>query len=197
MNRIDTRLRTRVSAATVGLALCAALGAGTLSGCGTGQISQTANQASAVNGTGGVLKHVALRNVRIQSDQSGDFVEPGKTVDLDFVVSNQSPDTRDELTGIHTDIGTVTVNGNKTLPAGGMLVVGTPAGQDVAPAKAMQELRNIEDASAAAATVALTKPISNGLTYNVTFDFKVAGSITLAVPISAGTAPQQVMSGNE
>lgn len=187
MNRFVTRL----SAAVVGLVT-----ATTLAGCGTGQISQTANQAPAVNGTGGVLNNVSLRNVRIHAEQTGDQVQPGQTADLLFVVSNQSPDAGDELTGVQTDIGKVAWPGAKSLPAGGMLIVGTPTGADVAPANALQKLHG-EKVKTGTATIRLDKPISNGLTYDVTFNFANAGSITLAVPISAGLQAQPVLPGDE
>jgi copper(I)-binding protein len=195
VNRIETRPRARIRA-VAGLASCALLAAAALPGCSSGQISQTANQVSAVNGTEGALGHVALRNVRIQADQTRDFLRPGKSVDLLFVATNQSPDTSDELTGISTDIGKVTVGGSKTLPAGGKLVVETTAGQDATPMSAVQQ-PNSEAAKAAAATVKLDKPISNGLTYDFTFDFKKAGNITLAVPIAAAEAPQDEPAKNE
>ena len=39
---------------------------------------------------------------------------------------NQSPDVADKLVGVTTDIGKVTVTGDPTLPASGVLFVGTP-----------------------------------------------------------------------
>jgi hypothetical protein len=162
--------------------------AGVLVGCGTGQVSQTAGQAAGVNGSQGAAGHVTLRDVRIQAEQSGDFLQPGQTVDLVFVASNQSIDTDDELTGISTDIGEVSVTGGTKLPAGGMLIVGTPAGQEMTALPSLQKLRDVEDVDAAAATVALDKPITNGLNYDFTFEFRYAGRVTLVVPISAGVA---------
>ncbi len=38
------------------------------------------------------------------------------------------------------------------------------------------------------AKVALTEPISNGFTYDFTFNFERSGSVTVTVPISAGEA---------
>lgn len=185
MNRINTRLRTRFCAPGAALAASALLVAAALTGCGTGQLSQSASQAAAVNGTEGVVGHLALRNVRIEAEQAGDAIDPGETVDLLFVASNQSPDTDDELTGITTPIGKVAMGGSKKLPAGGMLIAHPPDGEDAAPMKVIQELRDTEDANAATARVTLDKPVSNGLTYDVTFDFKKAGDITLEMPISA------------
>lgn len=187
MNRFVTRL----SAVAAGLVTAVAL-----AGCGTGQISQTANQEPAVNGTGGVLNNLSLRNVRIQAEQTGEAIQVGQTADLMFVVSNQSPDSNDELTGVKTDIGKVAWPGAKAVPASGMLIVGTPSGADVAPMNALQKLHG-ENVRTGTATVALSKSISNGLTYDVTFTFKQAGSITLPVPISAGTKKGPVLAGDE
>ncbi|HEX7322364.1 MAG TPA: hypothetical protein VF299_05420 [Mycobacterium sp.] len=162
--------------------------AATLAGCSTGQIAQTTDQAPAVNGTQGVIGQVALRDVRIQAAQSGAFIEPGQTVDLVFVASNQSTDTDDELTGISTNVGKVSLTGGKQLRAGGVLIVGTPAGEDLVSPTVLKELRKIEQTDTATASVTLDKPITNGLTYNFTFNFKESGPIGLAVPIAAGVA---------
>jgi hypothetical protein len=96
-----------------------------------------------------------------------------------LVVINQSPDVADKLVGVSSDIGKVTVTGNSTLPPGGTLFVGTPNGQN------LKALDAVEAAGAVKATVALDKPITNGPNYNFTFNFEKAGSISLAVPVSA------------
>ena len=168
--------------AVVGLvALVAAL----LSGCGVGQISQMATQQPAVNGNKVTFNNVALRDIRMQAVQTGDFLQPGRTVNLVAVAVNQSPDITDRLVSITSDIGTVTVDGDARLPAGGMLFIGKPDGQNVAPGP-------LQSNNAVKATVALAKPISNGLTYNFTFNFEKAGQASVLVPISAGLGPQQV-----
>jgi len=177
VNRFKTSLPIGLPAraAVVGLvALIAAL----LSGCGAGQISQMATQEPAVNGNKITFNNVALRDVRIRAEQTGDFLQPGRTVDLALVAVNQSPDVPDRLLGITTDIGTVTVGGDALLPAGGMLFIGTPEGQYVAPGP-------LNSNTAAKATVTLAKPISNGLSYNFTFNFEKAGQATVLVPVSA------------
>ena len=168
--------------AVVGLvALVAAL----LSGCGAGQISQMATQQPAVNGNKVTFNNVALRDIRMQAVQTGDFLQPGRTVNLVAVAVNQSPDITDRLVSITSDIGTVTVDGDARLPAGGMLFIGKPDGQNVAPGP-------LQSNNAVKATVALAKPISNGLTYNFTFNFEKAGRASVMVPISAGLGPQPV-----
>ena len=150
-----------------------------LSGCGAGQISQMATQEPAVDGNQATLNDVALRNIHIRADQTGDFLQPGKNVDLVLVAINQSPDTADKLVGITTDIGTVAIHGDARLPAGGKLFVGTPEGEKVAPGP-------VGSANAATATVTLAKPITNGLMYNFTFHFERAGQTSVMVPVSAG-----------
>ena len=48
----------------------------------------------------------------------------------------------------------------------------------------------IEAANSVKATVALTKPITNGPNYDFTFNFEKAGSVSVAVPISAPESPR-------
>ncbi len=179
-HRHSTRsIRRPVAAFT--LAAGSLIGALALAGCGSGQISQTANQSAAVNGSHATVHNVALRDVHIRALQTGDALAPGTTVDLVLVATNQSPDVVDKLVAITSDIGPVTLTGDTRLPAGGSLFVSAAAGQLV------QALDAVESADAAAATVALNRPISNGLTYTFTFDFEKAGPISLSVPISAGS----------
>ncbi|MFV0494845.1 hypothetical protein [Mycobacterium sp.] len=184
MNRLNTR-----PAQLAALLTTATLAVAALSGCGTGQISQTANQMPAVNGSATTINGVLLRDIRIQADQTGDFLEPGEQVDLVLVAVNNAPDSIDTLTGITTDIGTVTLSGDAELPARGMLIVGTPDGQAVAPGPGQSK-------GAAKATVSLTKPISNGLTYPFTFTFEKAGEGRVEVPISAGLVQPRTPGSN-
>jgi copper(I)-binding protein len=179
VKRFDHRDSTARSSRVARLATGGLIGAVALAGCSAGQVSQTANQHSAVDGNQAVVKDIALRNVRIQAQQNSDFLRPGTTVDLVLVVINQSQDQADKLVGVSTDIGKVTVTGNATVPPGGSLFVGTPKGQNP---KALDAVAAVE---AVKATVALAKPITNGPNYNFTFDFEKAGSVSLAVPISA------------
>ena len=173
------RLSNRLLAATAGLAAGALL----VTGCSSGQISQTASQESAVNGNTANVKNIALRNVHIQAVQTGDYLKPGRTVQLIFVAANDSPDVNDKLVGISTDIGSVSVTGPTSIPALSALVVGSADGQD--------EVMPMGNAQGTAAEVTLAQPITNGLTYNFTFDFEKAGQAKVAVPISAGAAPRQ------
>lgn len=171
-------LKTSLPIAVIGLAAV-------LSGCGAGQIAQTAAQEPAVNGNMVTIHNMALRDIRIRAVQSGDFLKPGHTVDLVLVAVNQSPDTADNLVGITSDIGTVTVSGDTLIPPAGMLFIGEPEGHYVAPGP-------IDSNTAARATVTLAKPITNGLNYNFTFNFEKAGQVTAPVPISAPVSSPRV-----
>lgn len=186
MNRFDYRDSKPRSSRVAALAAAGLIGALALAGCSAGQLSQTASQESAVDGNAAVINNVALRNVRIQAQQNTDFLRPGATVDLVLVVVNQSPDVADKLVGVTTDIGKVTVTGDPTLPAGGTLFVGTPSSLN---RKAADSAASVEAADSVKATVALSKPITNGPNYNFTFNFEKAGSVSLQVPISAPQGP--------
>jgi len=174
----------RVRGLTAGLAACGLAAAVALSGCGAGQVSQTATQEPAVNGASATVGPVSLRNSHLRAAQAGDYVKPGQPAELLFVAVNGSPDVNDKLVSVTSDIGTVSLSGDTSVPANGVLVVGEPDGQ-IAP------LESAEKADVVQAKIALSKPISNGLTYHFTFDFEKAGETTVAVPISAGEQPRR------
>ncbi|BBZ19458.1 hypothetical protein [Mycolicibacterium gadium] len=171
------------------LAACGLAATVVLSGCGAGQVSQTATQEPAVNGTSANIGQIAVRNAHLRVDQTSDYVQPGREVELIFVASNNSPDVNDKLLSITSDVGTVTLSGDTALPATGNLVVGAPDGQ-------ITPLESVETVDAAEAKVELTKPITNGLTYDFTFTFEKSGEGTFAVPISAGESPRREEGGS-
>jgi copper(I)-binding protein len=176
------RFKPRASAVAAGVAALAATFA--LSGCSAGQVSQMATQEPAVNSTSTNVGPISLRNVHLRATQTTAYVHPGRDVELLFVAVSSSPDVNDKLVSITSDVGTVTLTGDTSVPANGVLAVGAPDGQ-IAP------MESAERADAAKAAVALSKPITNGLTYSFTFDFEKAGETTLMVPISAGEAPRR------
>jgi copper(I)-binding protein len=166
------------------LAACGLAAAVALTGCGAGQISQTATQEPAVNGTSANIGDIALRNIHMRATLTTDYIQPGQEVELLILAANNSPDVDDKLVSITSDVGTVSLTGDATLPVGGVLVVGVPDGQTV-------PLESVEATDTVEAMVTLSKPITNGLTYNFTFDFERAGQGTVQVPISAGESPRR------
>ena len=181
-----TLSKTRTSA--VALAACGLSAAIVLSGCSAGQISQSASQQPAVNGTlawvGDPTSGIALRNVHLRAPQTTDYVQPGGDAELLFVAVNESAEKDDRLVSITSSIGTVSLTGNLQVPAGGTLIVGTPDGTPSA-------LDATEGASTVEAAVQISEPITNGLNYPFTFTFERSGQKEINVPISAGEAPRR------
>ncbi|MCB0925027.1 MAG: hypothetical protein KDB50_10880 [Mycobacterium sp.] len=175
------RLTTRLTAATAGLAACGLV----VTGCSAGQISQTATQESAVNGTSANVKDIALRNVHLQAEQTSDFLQPGTVVPLVLVAANNSPDTDDTLLSITSDVGQVALAGTGAVPAAGALVLGPSADPGATPQASGAQGETDPDGPA---LVTLSEPITNGLTYDFTFTFEKAGRATVAVPVAAGDA---------
>lgn len=180
------RLTTRLTAAAAGLAACGLV----VTGCSAGQISQTATQESAVNGTSANIKDIALRNVHLQAEQTSDFLQPGTVVPLVLVAANNSPDIDDKLLSITSEVGEVDLTGGGAIPAAGALVLNAPAEQG-----GTQQMGGAQPAGQTAAQnapagvlVTLAEPITNGLTYDFTFTFEKAGRATIAVPVAAGDA---------
>ncbi|MBJ7337588.1 hypothetical protein [Mycolicibacterium sp.] len=181
-----TPLKLRSSSAA--LAVCGLAAALALSGCSAGQISQTANQQPAVNGTltwvGDPATGIALRNLHLRAAQTTDYVRPGGGAELLFVAVNESAEKDDRLVSITSPIGTVSLSGDLKVPAGGTLIVGTPDGTP-------SPLDATEGADTVEAAVQLTQPITNGLNYPFTFTFERSGQKEIVVPISAGEAPRR------
>jgi hypothetical protein len=178
------RFSTRTSATTAGLTAGVLAAAAILAGCGAGQVSQMATQEPAINGTAATVGNIDLRNVHLRVNQTSDYVQPGGDVELLFLAVNGSAADGDRLVSVTSDVGTVTLTGNTSIPPGGALVVGTPD-QQASPLDAT------ERADTAQAAVSLTKPITNGLNYKFTFTFEKSGEKTVEVPISAGEAPRR------
>jgi copper(I)-binding protein len=172
---------TRASALPAGLVACALI----MTGCSSGQQSQTSTQEPAVNGASGGVGTIALRDVRIRAQVTSAALPPGESVDLLFVAANQSDTEGDRLVSITSDTGTVNLSpADPEIPAARSLIVGKPDGVDAdamaAPSTAVK----------ANATVKLTKPLANALTYNFVFKFERAGQVTIEVPVTAGDAPR-------
>ena len=123
----NVRRRRVASAIAVG-AIATGLALGTTA-CGAGQTSQTANQASAVNGNSATVGPLALRDVAIVFPKSGDVAfANGGPLEMSFLISNTSPDVADKLESIEfaNGDGKVTIDGPTEIPATKSLRAGTP-----------------------------------------------------------------------
>lgn len=190
-------------------ALAAAAGLA-LTGCSAGQHTQTSSQAAAINGNNVDIGAIALRNVFIvYPEAAGEHDKGGKAV-LSLSIVNNSETVTDELTSISTDLGQVSITGptgdSKFVLAPQQTVVAAPGtgasddhGDDhgatsaaptttAAPATTTDGDTPALDPEADPATIeitGLTEAISPGLTYNVTFNFKDAGTVQVSVPVDA------------
>ncbi|WP_064410126.1 hypothetical protein [Mycobacteroides chelonae] len=128
------RTRSHRSTARVTTLLGAAVLATALTGCGSGQISQTANQSSAINGGSANLGKLALRNIHLVGTPDPVKQRAGQKAELVLVITNESADVNDKLTAISSpdDIGKVTLSGDSEIPATGRLFVGAAEGQEPA-----------------------------------------------------------------
>lgn len=211
------RTRSQRSTARATAFLGAAVLATALTGCGAGQISQTANQSSAINGGSANLGKLALRNVHLVGSPDPVKQRAGQKAELVLVITNESADVDDKLTAITSpdDIGKVTLSGDTEIPATGRLFVGAAEGQEpaaetnapevatetetavpVAPETRAPEAKAQASSDPAIkhgkAQLQLTKDLADGLTYRFTFTFEKAGEVTVTVPIDAGpSAPRQ------
>ncbi|WP_245672442.1 hypothetical protein [Nocardia anaemiae] len=200
----------------VSVAALAAGAALVLSGCGAGQVAQTATQVAAVNGNHADIDRISLRNVHIVFPAAGtDYTNAkgGKAI-IALSVINNGETVTDELTSIATDLGTVKITPpagssafqiapQQTVVAATAPTTGTAAKSDEHGATPSGTAAPTTSGSHGApagekATVdpekkpglieitGLTKDITPGLTYPVTFNFKQNGTVTVQVPVDAG-----------
>lgn len=182
-----TRRRRMVAAAA--LAAGAAL---VLSGCGAGQISQTAVQVAAINGNTANAGDIALRNVHIVFPGNGSATHTiGGKAALALSIVNTGAVGTDELTGVTTDLGTVEITpsqGDKLeIAPSETVVVSTPqAGAETHTSGETIKTEGGETTPARIEITGLTQNITPGLTYDVTFNFKNNGNVLVQVPVDAG-----------
>ncbi|WP_433758394.1 hypothetical protein [Nocardia sp. CA-135398] len=206
----------------VSVAALAAGAALVLSGCGAGQIAQTATQVAAVNGNHADIDRISLRNVHIVFPATGtDYTNAkgGKAI-IALSVINNGETVTDELTSIATDLGTVKITPpagasafqiapQQTVVAAAAPTTGTAAKSDehgatpsgtAAPTTSGSHgtgqasdkaSANPEQKPGLIEITGLTKDITPGLTYPITFNFKQNGTVTVQVPVDAGAATER------
>ncbi|MFI1914453.1 hypothetical protein [Nocardia sp. NPDC020380] len=166
-----------------------------LTGCGAGQVSQTASQVAAVNGNAANVGQVALRDVRFLLPQSEQYDNAkGGTAVLAFSAVNFSDVKNDELVSISTDLGQVKFTGDKTIKTHQTLVANLPKKGDAAQGSAEAVSDQANDPNAAPLLIevtGLTRDVTPGLTYPLTFNFKEAGTVVVNVPVDAGPEAQR------
>lgn len=204
--RLQNRRVFGVSALALGAALV-------LAGCGAGQLTQTDSQQPAVNGTHADVGKLALRNVAFQFPKTGGAYAKDASAALAVtIVNNGTAD--DELVAVTSDAAGApgVITGSKVIVAGHSLVIAPtdvsiePPAATLAPAAPSSSSANpgspsspasSESAPNSAAPSAAAKPGEGGVTLpklkspfwpgmaiKVTFSFKLAGTVTIDVPIA-------------
>ncbi|MFD4433187.1 hypothetical protein [Nocardia sp. NPDC058497] len=196
-------------------ALAAAAGIA-LTGCSAGQHTQTSSQAAAINGNHADVGAISLRNVHIVYPEAAAEHDKGGKAVIALSIINNSETVTDELTSVTTDLGQVKLTGpagdakfvlkpQQTVVAGPVKVAAAPSddhhasptttaaptttGAPTTTAAPAGDKPSI-DPEAKPGTIeitGLTKQIYPGLTYNVTFNFKNAGTVQMAVPVDAAS----------
>lgn len=202
------RLTSTFAIAAVGLGVVLSSTA-----CGAGQVSQSANQAAAVNGAAQDFGPLALRDVQILYPESkaDEVFGNGGPFKIAFVISNNSPDKYfrlDKITAPKGQVEIVNPVGDRIVAPGGALRAGSPVGLLTAEAKAAAG--TTDDNTPKRIVVTLDnagKTVAAGLTTKLRFTFSVASvlnkdqfgpfkaevvgvltdSITVDTPVDVGT----------
>ncbi|QYN23528.1 hypothetical protein [Amycolatopsis sp. DSM 110486] len=192
-----------------------ALGAAlVLAGCGAGQITQTDTQQPAVNGTYAQVKTLVLRDAAVQYPAQGAAYSAGQPAPLTLTIVNQGAQD-DQLVSVSSEgtKSPAQISGATDIVAGHTLVIGPDdavesTNEQAAPTTSSSASTPSSDTSSDAPTATssaspgdggaatklnqgtvvlqdLTQPLWPGMTINVTFTFRNAGPITVAMPVAA------------
>lgn len=190
--------RTRRSARTLaGVAGAAALTGLLLSGCGTGQISQTSRQVAAVNGANATVGSVDLRDVQVAYPTApagpDALYRQGGAAPLVATLVNTAPVADRLLSVTSPAAASVQIQGDLTMPQDIALV--SPGNLQLSPTNAKRVQLVAEG---------LTRPVPAGAQIPMTFVFEKAGSVTVTVPTgvphtagSSGHAPERASFDSE
>jgi copper(I)-binding protein len=209
----NSNRRLRIAAVSMVAGLVAVLG---LTGCGAGRDTQTDSVQPAVNGTLGQIGPILIRDAQLGIPPDGAFPSGGSAPLVLTIVNTGSTD--DELVEVTSPVATgVQISGDRMVLARRALQVGTPD-QAVAASSPATVTRTAPSSSSAPssstgparpttsrapedigkATIVLpglTEPLRAGKTYPVTFVFRLAGSITLQLPIATPITPRPKPTG--
>jgi hypothetical protein len=160
VSRTARRPRRAFVPTTMALMVAATL---TVSGCASGQYSQTAEQVAAIDGANGIIGDLTVLNARL-APTSGEDYPAGSNARLLLWVSNDglNPDT---LSGVSTTAAkSVKITGDAALPGQSLVDFSSDTGTQVVVTGFLQDQYY-------------------GVSIPMTFSFKNAGSLTVNVPI--------------
>lgn len=138
-----------------------------LTGCGAGQVSQTANQVSTVDGSAATVGDIALRDITLEYPEGGTY-EQGDDVRLEFVAVNSAALDADSLLSVSSSAFEGEAGGDSALP------IELPPATDVS-FKDDGEVLELTD---------LGEQLRPSVRVPVTFTFELAGEVTVMVPVA-------------
>ncbi len=148
-------------------AVMAALALAGVTGCGAGQISQTANQVPTVDGSGAELGNISLLDVTLEYPDGGVY-EQGDDARLEFVAVNSAALETDSLVSVSSTAFEGAAGDNSDLP------IELPANTDV----------SFTDDGEVVELTGLTEQLRPTVRVPVTFTFETAGEVTVMVPVA-------------
>jgi copper(I)-binding protein len=164
-----------------------------LAGCGAGQITQTATQQAAVNGTHAQVKNIVLRDAAVQYPTAGPGYPVGATPALTLTIVNLDP-RDDSLVSVTSEDGAqATLGGSKTVVAGHSLVIG--------PDDAVESTNEVQTTPPSAPGSSSTAPSSTGTSSTATgSETNSPGHLTASStsevpssgPAATPTAPEKI-----
>jgi copper(I)-binding protein len=187
---IVTRLgrSLRFAPAVAGIALA-------LAGCGAGQISQTAGMEPAVNGAGGNAGPIAVRDIQLAYPPDGVYTRDSNAVVLGTIVNSGQSD--DELVSVTSPAGTVTVTGDKNMPAGKALILELPAGGTSATSSSVVTNSSAPSTSGSATTGPATTGPATTTTGSQTSGSQTSGAQTSGAQTSGAQTSGPATSGSQ
>lgn len=184
--------RTRPAGAS--LLTGALIGALALTGCGAGQVANTADQVAAVAGANVDAGPIAVRDAVIvfgEQVRGGTVYPRGADAPLTMTITNQGAEP-DRIIGASSPWATrVVVGGTSEVPGGRSLVVEggiavpdgeAPEGPDTAPREGLGTQIVLSG---------LLDDVRAGLTYEVVLDFERAGEVRMRVPVGNSGEPRE------
>lgn len=161
-----------------------------LTGCSSGQVTQTARQVSTINGASADLGDLALRDIRILYPSGGTYAA-GSTAELVLVVVNRAleTDTLVEVTGDFFDSAALPSSGSSASATPSATLSATPTDAPTqasldTPVPAQGSLQFGTSDYPSIELTDLSEDISVGQTVSVTFVFEKAGEVTVDVPVA-------------
>jgi copper(I)-binding protein len=173
---------TRRAAVVAKLVLPVLLGFAALTGCGAGALTQTAQQAPAVNGYQGRAGTIDVRDATIAfagQGNSGAVYRAGQSAPLNMVLVNVG-DTTDRLVSVSSPVASSGQIQGEAILAGGRAV---QVGNDDARADAT----SLADRTISIQLVGLNQDIKPGLKYPVVFTFERGGVLAAELPVGYPT----------